>query len=177
MRGDPEAVALSLGLKRSGGEWKGPCPLCGGDDRFHVRRGRHYDLIVLCRAGCEFRDIAAELTARGIIEDDRPRSRSTNTEPADHFAELRAFCASVDRRCPISSRERGRAVQAIHRLTGFSPDEILTMWFWRETYLGNVLNLDVEITENDVQRFNAFQRHLEGREWILRGCAWIAMRR
>ena len=31
-------IAKALGLKRSGSEYKGPCPLCGGNDRFHVRQ-------------------------------------------------------------------------------------------------------------------------------------------
>ena len=37
-------------LKKSGSEWSGPCPLCGGEDRFHVREvaGR---ALVGCR-GC-----------------------------------------------------------------------------------------------------------------------------
>ena len=29
--------ADTLDLTRRGREWIGPCPLCGGDDRFHVR--------------------------------------------------------------------------------------------------------------------------------------------
>ena len=36
----PRQWAERLGnLKQSGGEYKGPCPLCGGTDRFHVREG------------------------------------------------------------------------------------------------------------------------------------------
>lgn len=33
-----EVIAKSLGLKRKGSEYCGPCPLCGGKDRFHVRK-------------------------------------------------------------------------------------------------------------------------------------------
>ena len=32
-----EEWAAALGLTRRGREWIGPCPLCGGEDRFHVR--------------------------------------------------------------------------------------------------------------------------------------------
>ena len=32
-----EEWADTLDLTRRGREWIGPCPLCGGDDRFHVR--------------------------------------------------------------------------------------------------------------------------------------------
>ena len=41
----------ALGLRKRGRERKGPCPLCGGDDRFHVRLGRNGLAIVGCR-GC-----------------------------------------------------------------------------------------------------------------------------
>ena len=40
----------ALELKRRGVEWCGPCPLCGGEDRFHVRPG-HSGARVGCR-GC-----------------------------------------------------------------------------------------------------------------------------
>ena len=43
--------ADALGLKRRGRERVGPCPLCGGDDRFHVREGRGGQALVGCR-GC-----------------------------------------------------------------------------------------------------------------------------
>lgn len=36
-----------LGLRRQGGEFKGPCPICGGVDRFHVKQGR-----IRVMAGC-----------------------------------------------------------------------------------------------------------------------------
>ena len=42
--------AARLDLRRSGGEWFGPCPSCGGTDRFHVRRGPA-GALVGCR-GC-----------------------------------------------------------------------------------------------------------------------------
>ena len=42
--------AESLGLRNRSGELSGPCPACGGTDRFHVRR-RGPDALVGCR-GC-----------------------------------------------------------------------------------------------------------------------------
>ena len=42
--------ADTLGLRVRSGELAGPCPSCGGDDRFHVRR-RGADALVGCR-GC-----------------------------------------------------------------------------------------------------------------------------
>ena len=52
--------ALQLGGwkgKRSGSEWKGPCPRCGGDDRFHLKPGGRVPVLASCRHGCPFRDL------------------------------------------------------------------------------------------------------------------------
>ena len=43
--------ASSLGLRRRGGELVGPCPSCGGHDRFHVRPRGDGGALVGCR-GC-----------------------------------------------------------------------------------------------------------------------------
>ena len=50
-RRDPDEWADALGLKRSGSEYVGACPACGGNDRFHVRPGRDGGTAVGCR-GC-----------------------------------------------------------------------------------------------------------------------------
>ena len=47
---DWEAVADRWGLWRVGRELSGPCPLCGGRDRFHVRE-ENAGAVVGCR-GC-----------------------------------------------------------------------------------------------------------------------------
>jgi len=44
-----EDLAVSLGLKRTGSEWKGPCVLCGGTDRSWLRVGRTGNIIFRCR--------------------------------------------------------------------------------------------------------------------------------
>ena len=36
-------------MKRSGHEWHGPCPLCGGVDRFWIKEGRDVEVLVSCR--------------------------------------------------------------------------------------------------------------------------------
>lgn len=46
-----DAWAEKLGLVRTGHEWHGPCPLCGGEDRFHVRDGHGHKPVIGCR-GC-----------------------------------------------------------------------------------------------------------------------------
>ena len=46
-----EDWAARLELRNRSGEYVGPCPVCGGTDRFHVRRGRGGAAMVGCR-GC-----------------------------------------------------------------------------------------------------------------------------
>lgn len=64
---DIETIADALGLKRSGAEYKGPCPLCGGHDRFHIKHGQQADVIMLCRHGCRYGDIMRDLENRGLV--------------------------------------------------------------------------------------------------------------
>ena len=46
-----EVWVVQLGLNKSGAEFVGPCPRCGGADRFHVREGQNGKALVGCR-GC-----------------------------------------------------------------------------------------------------------------------------
>ena len=46
-----EDWASRLELRHRSGEYVGPCPVCGGEDRFHVGRGRGGAAMVGCR-GC-----------------------------------------------------------------------------------------------------------------------------
>jgi len=48
---EPEDWARACGnLKRVGGEYNGPCPVCGGTDRFHVKRAnKRQGAVVDCR--------------------------------------------------------------------------------------------------------------------------------
>ena len=68
MNHDLSYIAQSLGLKKMGGEYKGPCPICGGDDRYWMKRGRKHDFVVGCRHGCSFPSIMRELESRGLVE-------------------------------------------------------------------------------------------------------------
>lgn len=45
----PEQWGARLGLRFRAGQWEGPCPLCGGDDRFFVTPGRVKASRVHCR--------------------------------------------------------------------------------------------------------------------------------
>ncbi len=53
--------------RKARGEWSGPCPVCGGTDRFHVAAGRRVAVVASCRKGCGFPEIAR------AVFGDRPR--------------------------------------------------------------------------------------------------------
>ena len=61
-----EAAADGLGLARQSGELSGPCPSCGGHDRFHVRR-RGTAALVGCRGCCDGRGASERGEAFGAI--------------------------------------------------------------------------------------------------------------
>ena len=58
--------------RRSGSEWKGPCPKCGGTDRFHVAPGRKQPVLAYCRHGCPYSELKREVFGDRL----RDRSRS-----------------------------------------------------------------------------------------------------
>lgn len=50
MRSVEDWLAACEGLRREGSEWVGPCPICGGEDRFHVKAGtRGANALAYCR--------------------------------------------------------------------------------------------------------------------------------
>ena len=65
-----EHIAEGIGLKKAGGEYKGPCPCCGGNDRFHIKTGRSGNMMVYCRYLCSYSSIMRELEDRGLVEKD-----------------------------------------------------------------------------------------------------------
>lgn len=79
-------IAEALGLRRAGSEYKGACPICGGDDRFHIKESRDANMLVYCRRGCEYSQIMWELENRGLVEKDpytAPRYRYQDLDFAD----------------------------------------------------------------------------------------------
>ena len=62
-----QQIAREQGLKRAGSEYKGPCPICGGRDRFHIKQGKS-SLLLHCRNGCSYRDLAGTVG----LEQERP---------------------------------------------------------------------------------------------------------
>lgn len=61
-------ISERLGLKKAGGEYKGPCPICGGNDRFHIKEAKNGATLVHCRQGCTYAEIMRELETRGLVE-------------------------------------------------------------------------------------------------------------
>jgi hypothetical protein len=68
--GDITSIAQSLGLKKKGSEYKGPCPECGGNDRFHIQKGRTHPIVMHCRHGCDFSTLAKQMRDRGLVAKD-----------------------------------------------------------------------------------------------------------
>ena len=63
-------IAEGLGLKKMGGEYKGPCPCCGGDDRFHIKEGNGGVMLLHCRYLCSYASIMQDLRNRGLVENE-----------------------------------------------------------------------------------------------------------
>ena len=80
------SISEALNLRKAGGEYKGACPICGGDDRFHIKESRDANFLVYCRRGCEYSQIMRELENRGLVEKGeyhRPRYRYQDLDFAD----------------------------------------------------------------------------------------------
>ena len=99
--------ALGLPLKRVGGEWKGPCPVCGGTDRFHVREGSRAAVLASCR-GCA---APFEALARAVFG---ARERSDGPAPADGWSDGRYTAPShwLEDRLESPPEPRGSPVTA-----------------------------------------------------------------
>ena len=65
-RAEWEAEAARLGLKRLGGELVGPCPQCGGEDRFYVRADGGAYCRKCCPDGRDSEAVAALFRAAGF---------------------------------------------------------------------------------------------------------------
>jgi hypothetical protein len=80
------SISEALNLRKSGREYKGACPICGGDDRFHIKESQTGGLLVYCRRGCEYSQIMRELENRGLVEKgeyNAPRYRHQDLDFAD----------------------------------------------------------------------------------------------
>ena len=68
--------------RKRGREWCGPCPLCGGEDRFHVGEGARVAVVAGCRHGCTFPQLAEHLFPRPLTaRRGKPRAPSFRKAP------------------------------------------------------------------------------------------------
>ena len=75
-------IAGTLHLRKTGANcWRGPCPICGGKSRFQIREGRNGPL-VWCWAGCDRKNLLAELRRRGLL----PQPERRELTPAERRA-------------------------------------------------------------------------------------------
>lgn len=85
---DGLTIAEALNLKGGTQEKKGPCPICGGTDRFWIRRGRDLPIIFGCRQGCGFSDLMREFENRGLVQADKwipPKYKKDDLVMADNI--------------------------------------------------------------------------------------------
>lgn len=103
------AGMLGANLKRAGNEWVGPCPQCGGTDRFAVKPS---ESVFVCRGAAGGDGIAMAMHVRSIefvpacelILNEPPprRNESMPAQPIDHEAER-------ERRDDLRERQRQRS--------------------------------------------------------------------
>lgn len=76
-----QMISEALGGRRCGSGYRCRCPVHGGDspDALAIRDGDN-GILVYCFAGCEFRDIAAELRRRGLWPGASPEQRRSYAE-------------------------------------------------------------------------------------------------
>ena len=128
IRRDILGVARNLGarLKRAGGEWVGPCPVCGGTDRFAINPSKGLWNCRGCGRGGDAIDLGRHVTGASfasVVElvdgspstvsqppSRQPRPLKTTTESA-----IRIWRASVD--------PRGTAVERYLTSRGLTLDD------------------------------------------------------
>ena len=90
-------AARGLRLNRSGKEYSGPCPLCGGEDRFHVAPGSTQPVVASCRFGHGFVELLRELFPT--------TARAPSHDPCHHTSRSRP-CANGANPSPIAEPKR-----------------------------------------------------------------------
>ena len=79
-----EEWAQACGLKKKGREWVGPCPLCGGEDRFHVHENGT-KVLVGCRGCIDGRDPAERHRRYGELTRAVFGGNGTSTNGGGHW--------------------------------------------------------------------------------------------
>lgn len=82
------SIAADLGLRRMGRDYRGGCPLCGGDSRFTLTE-KDGKLLWRCWAGCDQSALTAELRARALYPE-REQRRVSESERREYGRRRRA---------------------------------------------------------------------------------------
>ena len=135
-------IARQLGLKKAGREWSGPCPLCGGHDRFHlidrggtprfgcrgcidgqppaVRRSKYREVLQVLGAPLH-RNREKEMAA---MQQDRE-----NAQAAAHKAQRMMWAASWEQHPYLANKgfpeAEGRVWKDMLLVPAYSPDNVL----------------------------------------------------
>lgn len=101
------------------GEFAGPCPMCGGDDRFHVKDNRFY-CRQCCPRGGDVIDLVRLLYGLSFIEACRWLTSGTAVVPtkesATHTAPMDNEASPADWRSPAFQESARRTLQATQSL-------------------------------------------------------------
>lgn len=83
-----EEAAITLGLHREGGTWRGMCPSCRRGDSFTLGPGRIRNIVYNCFAGCDARELTRALRENGVMTlqvvantTQRPRTSFSDMDP------------------------------------------------------------------------------------------------
>jgi CHC2 zinc finger len=138
VRRDILGVARNLGarLRRSGGEWIGPCPVCGGTDRFAINPRKQLWNCRGCGRGGDAIDLMRHVTgasfasAVGLVDGLPPTGRWPQERPAGQEDGARLAHWLWSRRKPIMGTVAEtylRQARAYHgrslRLSGSCPSD------------------------------------------------------
>lgn len=96
---DWRTAAARLGLKRRGGELIGPCPACGGTDRFRVTRRGGFFCRQCCADGRDMKAVRLILERAGLAREEEP--------PPDRGGRRRRWNRRPDRAGPLSAQYYG----------------------------------------------------------------------
>ena len=128
VRRDILGVARNLGarLRRSGGEWVGPCPVCGGTDRFAINPSKGLWNCRGCDRGGDTIDLVRHLTGSSFasaveLVDGSPSTMSP--PPSPQPPPLKTTTESAIRIWRASVDPRGTAVERYLTSRGLALDD------------------------------------------------------
>ena len=157
--------ALQLGGwkgRQVGSEWKGPCPRCGGHDRFHLKPGGRVPVLASCRHGCPFRDLVlAVFGSRFQIPRRPPEPRPSSGTPWErNNTDFAAMAQWVEDNMGIVAEDKLEA-------RGLDPDRLLGAG-WRGVGAGRAAWLEVLAMADKYRvRFPAHVARRCPRSWLV----------